>query len=165
MDVNTFLSHRRSVATASGEIACTEFGAGPAALFVHGVGTSGALWRQVIAELSGTTRCIAVDLPAHGASPARVTCPPPRWPGRSPACATASGSARSTWQATTPAAPSRRSSPPATRARSARSPSPTATARATSRRRTSRRSSSRRATAHWRRCWSSSPRSRGRRTR
>ena len=71
MDVNTFLSHRRSVATASGEIACTEFGDGPAALFVHGVGTSGALWRQVIAELSGTTRCIAVDLPAHGASPAR----------------------------------------------------------------------------------------------
>jgi pimeloyl-ACP methyl ester carboxylesterase len=71
MDVNTFLSHRRSQVTPSGEIACTELGAGPAALFVHGVGTSGVLWRQVIAELSGTSRCIAVDLPAHGASPAR----------------------------------------------------------------------------------------------
>jgi pimeloyl-ACP methyl ester carboxylesterase len=71
MDVNTFLSHRRSLATASGEIACTEFGAGPAALFVHGVGTSGAMWRHVIEDLSGTSRCIAVDLPAHGASPAR----------------------------------------------------------------------------------------------
>ncbi|MGH3193051.1 MAG: alpha/beta fold hydrolase [Streptosporangiaceae bacterium] len=71
MDVNTFLSHRRSLATPSGEIACTEFGAGPAALFVHGVGISGALWRQVIEDLSGTSRCIAVDLPAHGASPAR----------------------------------------------------------------------------------------------
>jgi pimeloyl-ACP methyl ester carboxylesterase len=69
--VNAFLSHRRSLATSSGGIACTEFGAGPAALFVHGVGTSGVLWRQVIEELSGTSRCIAVDLPAHGASPAR----------------------------------------------------------------------------------------------
>ena len=71
MDVNAFLSHRRSLATRSGEIAYTELGAGPAALFVHGVGTSGALWRHVIAELSDTSRCIAADLPAHGASPAR----------------------------------------------------------------------------------------------
>src|ERR1700722_19604705 len=71
MDVNAFLSHRRSLATPPGEIAYTELGAGPAALFVHGVGTSGALWRQVIAEVSKTSRCIAVDLPAHGASPAR----------------------------------------------------------------------------------------------
>ena len=46
MDVTTFLSHRRSLATPSGEIAYTELGAGPAALFVHGVGTSGALWRR-----------------------------------------------------------------------------------------------------------------------
>ncbi len=71
MDVNTFLSHRRSLATPSGEIACTEFGAGPTALFVHGLGTSGVLWRQVIEDLSDTSRCIAADLPAHGASPAR----------------------------------------------------------------------------------------------
>ena len=71
MDVNTFLSHRRSLATPSGEIAYTELGAGPAVLFVHGLGTSGVLWRQVIEDLSGTSRCIAVDLPAHGASPAR----------------------------------------------------------------------------------------------
>jgi pimeloyl-ACP methyl ester carboxylesterase len=71
MDVNTFLSHRRPVATPSGEIACTEFGEGPAALFVHGIGTSGVLWRKVIEELSGTSRCVAADLPAHGASPAR----------------------------------------------------------------------------------------------
>src|ERR1700728_642228 len=71
MDVNAFLSHRRSLVTPSGDIAYTELGAGPAALFVHGVGTSGALWRQVIAELSDTSRCIAIDLPAHGASAAR----------------------------------------------------------------------------------------------
>jgi pimeloyl-ACP methyl ester carboxylesterase len=71
MDVNTFLSHRRSLATPSGKIAYTELGEGPAALFVHGLGTSGALWRHVVEDLSDTSRCIAADLPAHGASPAR----------------------------------------------------------------------------------------------
>ena len=71
MDVNTFLSHRQSLDTPSGEIAYTEFGEGPAALFVHGVGTSSALWRRVIEDLSSTSRCIAPDLPAHGDSPAR----------------------------------------------------------------------------------------------
>ncbi len=71
MDVNTFLSRRRPLATHSGEIAYAEFGEGPAVLFVHGLGTSGLLWRQVIEELTGTSRCIAADLPAHGASPAR----------------------------------------------------------------------------------------------
>jgi pimeloyl-ACP methyl ester carboxylesterase len=71
MDVNTFLSQRRSLDTPSGEIACTEFGEGPAALFVHGIGKSGALWRHVVEGLAGTSRCIAPDLPAHGASPGR----------------------------------------------------------------------------------------------
>jgi pimeloyl-ACP methyl ester carboxylesterase len=71
VDVSTFISHRRTVATASGEIAYTEWGTGPAAVFVHGVGTSGVLWRNAIERLSDTTRCIAVDLPGHGASPAR----------------------------------------------------------------------------------------------
>jgi pimeloyl-ACP methyl ester carboxylesterase len=61
----------RPLRTASGEIAYTEWGAGPAAVFVHGVGTSGVLWRNAIERLSDTTRCIAVDLPAHGGSPAR----------------------------------------------------------------------------------------------
>jgi pimeloyl-ACP methyl ester carboxylesterase len=76
MDVSTFISHRQTVATASGEIAYTEWGSetpvGPAAVFVHGVGTSGVLWRNAIERLSDTTRCIAVDLPAHGGSPARA---------------------------------------------------------------------------------------------
>jgi pimeloyl-ACP methyl ester carboxylesterase len=71
MDVNTFLAHRRPVATRSGEIACTELGDGPAALFVHGLGKSGLLWRQVTEEMSGTSRCVVPDWPAHGASPAR----------------------------------------------------------------------------------------------
>jgi pimeloyl-ACP methyl ester carboxylesterase len=71
MDVSTFNAHRRSLDTPAGDIAYTELGTGPAALFVHGVGTSGLLWRHVIENLSDTSRCIAIDLPAHGGTPAR----------------------------------------------------------------------------------------------
>ena len=74
MDISTFTAHRKNVtATGGGEIAYTEFGDGPGtALFVHGIGTSGALWRHVIEQLSGTTRCVTIDLPGHGGSPARA---------------------------------------------------------------------------------------------
>jgi len=72
MDVATFTSHRRSVATEAGEIAYTEFGAGPVALFVHGLGTNGLLWRHVIEQVHDTSRCIAIDLPVHGGTPARA---------------------------------------------------------------------------------------------
>ncbi|MEV4897325.1 alpha/beta hydrolase [Nonomuraea sp. NPDC055795] len=44
-------------------------GQGPTTLFVHGVGTSSYLWRNVIAELRGERRCVAPDLPVHGGSP------------------------------------------------------------------------------------------------
>jgi pimeloyl-ACP methyl ester carboxylesterase len=71
MDVTTFTSQRRRIATAAGEVAYTEFGAGPAAVFVHGLGTNGLLWRHVIDRLRDTSRCIAVDLPLHGGTPAR----------------------------------------------------------------------------------------------
>jgi pimeloyl-ACP methyl ester carboxylesterase len=71
MDVSTFDTHRRSLNTAAGEIAYTELGSGPAALFVHGIGTSGLLWRHVIEDLRDTSRCIAIDLPLHGGTPAR----------------------------------------------------------------------------------------------
>ena len=71
MDVSTFLAHRKTLTTPAGDIACTELGTGPAALFVHGAGTSGLLWRNAIEQLSGTSRCVAVDLPAHGGSAAR----------------------------------------------------------------------------------------------
>jgi pimeloyl-ACP methyl ester carboxylesterase len=71
MDVSTFTAHRRSLTAPAGEIAYAEFGDGPAALFVHGLATSGLLWRHVIEQLSGTSRCIAIDLPAHGGTPAR----------------------------------------------------------------------------------------------
>lgn len=46
----------------------TDVGEGPVTLFVHGVGTSSYLWRKVIAELRDERRCVAVDLPGHGAS-------------------------------------------------------------------------------------------------
>jgi pimeloyl-ACP methyl ester carboxylesterase len=45
-------------------------GTGRPALFVHGVATSSYLWRHVIGELAGERRCVAVDLPLHGQTPA-----------------------------------------------------------------------------------------------
>src|ERR1700722_9284639 len=57
---------KKSVATPSGRIAYAEAGAGPAALFVHGVLLNGHLWRHQLAGLSDLRRCIAPDLLAHG---------------------------------------------------------------------------------------------------
>src|SRR6267378_7489647 len=57
---------QRSVQTASGRISYTEQGAGPVALFVHGVLLNGHLWRHQLADLSDIRRCVAVDLLAHG---------------------------------------------------------------------------------------------------
>jgi pimeloyl-ACP methyl ester carboxylesterase len=73
MDLIEFNAHRRSVRTASGEIGYADFGAGRPALFVHGLGTNGYLWRNVIAQLAADRRCVAIDLPGHGGSPADPT--------------------------------------------------------------------------------------------
>jgi pimeloyl-ACP methyl ester carboxylesterase len=70
VDTATFISHRRLIATDGGDVAYTEFGQGPVALFVHGLATNGLLWRHVIDQLKDTSRCIAIDLPAHGGTPA-----------------------------------------------------------------------------------------------
>src|SRR5262249_31160328 len=56
---------KRSGRTPSGRLAYREQGAGPVALFVHGVLLNGHLWRHQLADLSDTRRCIAVDLLAH----------------------------------------------------------------------------------------------------
>ncbi|WP_336208284.1 alpha/beta fold hydrolase [Nonomuraea sp. LPB2021202275-12-8] len=48
-----------------------DVGQGDVALFVHGVGTSSYLWRNVIAELRDERRCVAIDLPLHGGSASR----------------------------------------------------------------------------------------------
>src|SRR5580658_9096889 len=57
---------KKSVATPSGRIAYAEAGAGPVALFVHGVLLNGHLWRHQLSGLADLRRCIAPDLLAHG---------------------------------------------------------------------------------------------------
>jgi pimeloyl-ACP methyl ester carboxylesterase len=63
------LMTRTTVSLPSGEVAYAEAGQGPAALFVHGVLVNADLWRNAIWDVSDMRRCIAPDLPAHGASP------------------------------------------------------------------------------------------------
>src|ERR1700723_55484 len=62
-------AHRHTVTTRSGDISYIDIGAGPVALFVHGIATNAYLWRNVISALVTERRCIAVDLPLHGQSP------------------------------------------------------------------------------------------------
>jgi pimeloyl-ACP methyl ester carboxylesterase len=63
--------HRSQVRTRSGPASYVDTGGpGRPVLFVHGVGTSSYLWRNVIAELDGQRRCVALDLPLHGHTPA-----------------------------------------------------------------------------------------------
>ena len=63
--------HRSQVHTRSGPASYIDTGGpGRAALFVHGIGTSSYLWRHVIDQLDGQRRCVAVDLPLHGHTPA-----------------------------------------------------------------------------------------------
>jgi pimeloyl-ACP methyl ester carboxylesterase len=52
--------------TAFGDIAYTDHGRGPAALFVHGVFLNGYLWGHIIDRMADVRRCIAIDLLAHG---------------------------------------------------------------------------------------------------
>jgi pimeloyl-ACP methyl ester carboxylesterase len=63
--------HRGQVHARSGPASYIDTGGpGRPALFVHGVGTSSYLWRHVIGQLDGQRRCVAVDLPLHGHTPA-----------------------------------------------------------------------------------------------
>ena len=87
MDLALLERHRKTAATRRGEVSYLEFGPEPTAatgtpvpvaLFVHGVGTNAYLWRNVLAELAGgrsgegagERRCLAIDLPIHGRTPA-----------------------------------------------------------------------------------------------
>jgi pimeloyl-ACP methyl ester carboxylesterase len=65
---STQLMERQTMATSTGRTAYAETGSGPTALFVHGVLINADLWRHSLADLADLRRCIAVDLPAHGAS-------------------------------------------------------------------------------------------------
>ena len=71
MNLAEYDSNRRVAETKSGPVGYIDVGSGRPALFVHGVGTSGLLWRNVIGALKDERRCIAVDLPLHGRTPAR----------------------------------------------------------------------------------------------
>ena len=63
--------HRSQVPTPSGPASYIDTGGpGRPVLFVHGLGTSSYLWRNVIDQLDGQRRCVAVDLPLHGLTPA-----------------------------------------------------------------------------------------------
>jgi pimeloyl-ACP methyl ester carboxylesterase len=63
--------HRGQVRTRSGPASYIDTGGpGRAVLFAHGLGTSSYLWRHVIGQLDGQRRCVAVDLPLHGQTPA-----------------------------------------------------------------------------------------------
>jgi pimeloyl-ACP methyl ester carboxylesterase len=63
-------AHRRTITTPHGPVSCIDVGSGPVALFVHGLGTNALLWRHVIQAFAGDRRCVAVDLPLHGRTPA-----------------------------------------------------------------------------------------------
>jgi pimeloyl-ACP methyl ester carboxylesterase len=69
MQLSELNTHRHTATTRFGEISYLDLGAGPTALFVHGIATNAYLWRHVMDALSGQRRCIAIDLPLHGQSP------------------------------------------------------------------------------------------------
>ena len=63
--------HRGQVQTRSGPASYVDTGgSGRPVLFIHGVGTSSYLWRHAIELLDGERRCVALDLPLHGYTPA-----------------------------------------------------------------------------------------------
>jgi pimeloyl-ACP methyl ester carboxylesterase len=66
--------YRGQVRTRSGPASYVDTGApGRPVLFVHGIGTSSYLWRHVIGELGSERRCVAIDLPLHGSTPAAAS--------------------------------------------------------------------------------------------
>jgi pimeloyl-ACP methyl ester carboxylesterase len=69
MDLSTLEQHRRTLSTRRGDVSVLDLGAGPVALFVHGVGTNAYLWRNVMPLVAGSRRCVAIDLPVHGHTP------------------------------------------------------------------------------------------------
>jgi pimeloyl-ACP methyl ester carboxylesterase len=71
MDITELNAHREDAVTPSGAISYLDVGQGRPALFIHGILTNSLLWRHVIsATASQHRRCVAVDLPGHGHTPA-----------------------------------------------------------------------------------------------
>ncbi len=69
MQLSELNAHRHTAVTRSGEISYLDIGAGPVALFVHGIASNAYLWRHVIGAVAAQRRCVALDLPLHGQSP------------------------------------------------------------------------------------------------
>lgn len=64
-------SRRGQIRIATGPVSYIDTGGpGRPALFIHGGLTSSYLWRNVIDQLDGQRRCVALDLPMHGQTPA-----------------------------------------------------------------------------------------------
>ena len=61
MNASEFHSSRQFAETPFGRIAYIERGAGPVALFLHGLPLCGFEWRSVIEDLAPVRRCIAPD--------------------------------------------------------------------------------------------------------
>jgi pimeloyl-ACP methyl ester carboxylesterase len=68
IDAATFHRMRQIASTRYGDIAFVERGAGPAALFVHGLPLNGFQWRGALERLARFRRCIAPDLMGLGYS-------------------------------------------------------------------------------------------------
>ena len=71
LDVAAFHASRRFADTAFGRIAYVARGAGPAALFLHGLPLNGFQWRGALERLSSQRRCIALDSLGLGYTEAR----------------------------------------------------------------------------------------------
>jgi pimeloyl-ACP methyl ester carboxylesterase len=68
MDVAAFHASRRFASTPFGRIAYVERGAGPAALFLHGLPLNGFQWRGALDRLAPYRRCVAPDFMGLGYS-------------------------------------------------------------------------------------------------
>ncbi|WP_030440973.1 alpha/beta fold hydrolase [Actinoplanes subtropicus] len=69
------MAQRLTATTTRGPAGYLDTGSGPggAALFIHGVGTGSSLWRGVIDLIGDERRCVALDLPLHGRTPAAAS--------------------------------------------------------------------------------------------
>ena len=68
MNGSVALGAARETVLEHGAIRYREVGGGEPVLFVHGVLVNGVLWRDVVARLSGSFRCVVPDLPLGGHS-------------------------------------------------------------------------------------------------
>ena len=70
MKINALEAGRAFTETSSGTVSYLDTGNGRPAVFLHGIVTSGLLWRHTITSVSSNTRrCVAIDLPGHGHTP------------------------------------------------------------------------------------------------